>query len=638
MSIIKMKKLRVVVLEENREKFLSAMQRLGSVEISVPDDSLKDSAWAEFLSRESSNGALTRGKIADVKTAMDAVKKYSDIKSGLFEKRFTVTRDNFFGDQSSSEKICEDILRLLSEMDEKKNAKERLEARLASLLPWEGLDIDLGLTQTEHTQIKLGTFPCRTNISSVKAELEPYAAELLNTFTDDQLAYALVAVYKDDSIDVMNVLRSFGFSAAGFPQEEGTPWEAINRVKSLIAEKDREIWAITGGIMSYKINLDQLKVYYDRLYAELAKDDGTESLLSDGTIAFFEGWCPAEREERIAQLFEKYGCAYEFVDPSEEDIPNVPIKLRGNKFTEAFNMVTEMYSLPSYNNVDPNPLVAPFFALFYGIMMADMGYGILMMLAGFLINKKYAPKGTAHHLFSLMFYCGITTFIMGAITGGFFGDFIPQLLSIINPESTFELPSLFTPLNDTIMILVGCMALGLVHIITGMAVSVAIKIRRKQYMSILWEEVTWWTVFAGIALMVLGVTNIVIYVAIGMIVIGSGWEAKGFGKVTAIFGSLYNHVTGYFGDILSYSRLMALMLAGSVIASVFNTLGCIPGGVVPFIIISLVGNALNFALNILGCYVHDLRLQCLEFFGKFYEDGGKAFKPVTINTKYVDIK
>ena len=135
----------------------------------------------------------------------------------------------------------------------------------------------------------------------------------------------------------------------------------------------------------------------------------------------------------------------------------------------------------------------------------------------------------------------------------------------------------------------------------------------------------------------MGVTNLVLYLGIAMVILGPVLTNKGFGKITGIFGSLYNHITGYFGDILSYSRLMALMLAGSVIAQVFNTLGAIPGNIIVFLIISLAGNALNFALNLLGCYVHDLRLQCLEYFGKFYEDGGKPFKPLMADTKYVDI-
>ena len=315
------------------------------------------------------------------------------------------------------------------------------------------------------------------------------------------------------------------------------------------------------------------------------------------------------------------------------------MKLKNNWFTRPLSMVTEMYSLPAYNGLDPNPLMAPFFILFYGIMMADMGYGLLMMIASVVVLKKSRPRAGMHNFFALLGLCGVSTFIMGAVTGGFFGDFIPQLLKLINPESTFVWfwPTLFTPLEDTMMILVGAMALGFVQILVGMAISFVKKLRRGQVMDAIWEEVTWWVVFAGLALAILGVTNLVIILGGVMVVAGPILTEKGFGKITGIFGSLYNHVTGYFGDILSYSRLMALMLAGSVIAQVFNTLGAIPGNVVIFIIISMLGNALNFALNLLGCYVHDLRLQCLEYFNKFYEDGGKPFRPMKLDTNYYDV-
>ena len=324
-------------------------------------------------------------------------------------------------------------------------------------------------------------------------------------------------------------------------------------------------------------------------------------------------------------------------DPDPAEYPQVPVKLKNNWFTRPLNMVTEMYSLPAYGSLDPNPLMAPFFILFYGIMMADMGYGLLMMLASVIVLKKKRPSGTMAHFFGLLGLCGVSTFIMGALTGGFFGDFLTQLFKLIDPSSTFELPALFTPLNDTMMILVGAMALGFVQIVTGMAISLIKKVRRGQFMDALWEEVTWWVVFAGLALYLLRGFLPVLAVGGVMVLVGSGWNAKGFGKVTAVFGSLYNHITGYFGDILSYSRLMALMLAGSVIAQVFNTLGAIPGNIVIFILISAAGNALNFALNLLGCYVHDLRLQCLEYFNKFYEDGGKPFRPLDLSGKYYDI-
>ena len=313
-------------------------------------------------------------------------------------------------------------------------------------------------------------------------------------------------------------------------------------------------------------------------------------------------------------------------------------QLKNNKLTQPLNMVTEMYSLPAYGTLDPNPLMAPFFILFYGIMMADMGYGLLMMIASVIISKKYRPKGTSGELFSLLGLCGISTFIMGALTGGFFGDFLTQLVAIVSPGTVFALPKLFDPLDDLTMILIGSMALGMVQIVTGMAISLIEKCKRKKFLDAFFEEITWWIVFIGIALLALGKGAAVLYVGCALVLLGPIVQGKGWGKLTGVFGSLYNHVTGYFGDILSYTRLMALMLAGSVIAQVFNMLAAMPGNVIAFIIISMLGNAMNFGLNLLGCYVHDLRLQCLEFFNKFYVDGGKPFRPMTLDTEYVDLQ
>ena len=182
------------------------------------------------------------------------------------------------------------------------------------------------------------------------------------------------------------------------------------------------------------------------------------------------------------------------------------------------------------------------------------------------------------------------------------------------------------------------MALGMVQIVTGMAISLIEKCKRKKFLDAFFEEITWWIVFVGIALLALGKGAAVLYVGCALVLLGPIVQGKGWGKLTGVFGSLYNHVTGYFGDILSYTRLMALMLAGSVIAQVFNMLAAMPGNVIAFIIISMLGNAMNFGLNLLGCYVHDLRLQCLEFFNKFYVDGGKPFRPMTLDTEYVDLQ
>ena len=320
----------------------------------------------------------------------------------------------------------------------------------------------------------------------------------------------------------------------------------------------------------------------------------------------------------------------------------MPVRLRNNWFSRPLNMVTDMYALPVYGSLDPNPLMAPFFILFYGIMMADMGYGLLMLAMGLFLWKKKV-RGTLDYMGGLLVLCGISTFIVGALTGGFFGDFLSQLAKLIDPESTFALPYLFTPLTDTMAILVGSLVLGFLQILTGMVISFVKKARDGHIMDGIWDEGTWWVIFLGAGLAVLGVGNVagypvVLILGIVMLVVGSGRNARGFGKVTSVFGAVYNGVTGYFSDIMSYSRLMALMLSGSIIASVFNQLGAVTGNVIAFVIISALGNALNFALNLLGCYVHDLRLQCLEFFNRFYESGGRPFRPLAYQTNYVDIK
>ena len=171
------------------------------------------------------------------------------------------------------------------------------------------------------------------------------------------------------------------------------------------------------------------------------------------------------------------------------------------------------------------------------------------MLASLVVLKKKQPGGTMGHLFGLLGLCGASTFVFGALTGGFFGDFLTQLFALTGIKTNFALPALFTPLNDTMMILVGAMCLGFVQIITGMAISFVKKLKHGQIMDAVWEEVTWWVVFAGLALAILKVTNLVIILGGVMVVAGPVLTEKGFGKVTGIFGSLYNHVTGYFGDI-----------------------------------------------------------------------------------------
>ena len=643
MAILKMKKLRICGVSEEQTQLIRQLQLLGSVEIGAPCALTDTQGVQVFCAGDGKSADALLRTSARLTSALETLKHYETKKGGLFAARPEKTIGELFSDEAYAAALdtAQAVLDAQDARSRLAAEKSRLTAVRESFVPWQQLPLPLETLGTQHTRILLGTVPAQTDLEALRAKVFEAADEvqLEQISADQQSLYLLVFVHKCAAEAVGAALREAGFALTTFDGVQGTAAENIRRTDEAIAaceQQDAEKLAELTALAEQK---SALQLAFDRCTQEIATAQAADRLVHSEKTFCLGGWVPCEDVGKLEALLSGFCCAWELTDPAPEEYPDVPVKLKNNKLTWPLNMVTEMYSLPAYDGVDPNPLMAPFFILFYGIMMADMGYGLLMILASIIITKKSRPKGTSGQMFGLMFSCGISTFLMGALTGGFFGDFLPQLVGIIDPDTTFKaLPSLFTPLDDTITILIGAMALGFVQIVTGMAISFVEKIKKGQIMDAIWEELTWWVVFAGIACMALGVTNIVLYVGLAMVVVGSGWSAKGFGKVTAIFGSVYNHVTGYFGDILSYSRLMTLMLAGSVIASVFNTLGAIPGNVVFFLLVSVAGNGLNFALNLLSCYVHDLRLQCLEYFGKFYQDGGKPFEPLAINTKYVDIQ
>lgn len=642
MAIVKMKRLRLIALRADREELLKRLQDLGCVEIDEPEDTGDDPAWAALARPSDEALGEARERQSRVSEALEALKQYAPEKGGGFSPRPEVTRKQFLDREAydralrDAGALCDakrDIAALESDFG-------KLRAQQAALAPWLSLEIPLETASTPSVTALFGTLPAGEEPEALLGELGQ-AGELCS-FTsagrDRNVQYLFFLCHRSVADQAVELLQAHGFSRATFRGLTGTAAENDRRLQGELEANRKARQALAEKAAGYAGERSALRLCADRTAQDVRRETAKAQLRDTGETFYLAGWFPAEDQGALKALLDGYPCAWESADPAPEDYPQVPVKLKNNWFTRPLNMVTEMYSLPAYGGVDPNPLMAPFFVLFYGIMLADMGYGLLMILASLIVTRRLKPKGTMDHLFRLMGLCGVSTFAVGALTGGFFGDFIPQLAKLIDPNTTLTaLPSLFTPLDDTLSILVGAMCLGFVQIVTGMAISFVEKLKKGQVMDAVWEEVTWWVVFLGAGLAILGVTKIVLIVGGVMILVGSGWNAKGFGKVTAVFGSLYNHITGYFGDILSYSRLMALMLAGSVIAQVFNTLGAIPGNIFLFLIISLAGNALNFALNLLGCYVHDLRLQCLEYFGKFYQDGGKPFQPLDIKTKYIDV-
>lgn len=635
-----MKHLRLLGMESEREALLKAMQDMECVEISSIDGS--EEALKSGFAKPDDKALMSAQEASRAyRTALASLDRFAPEKKGMFRKRQGVSRAAFFSAESeenartAAETINKDTRRL-GEIESERTKNEALRATLA---PWLTVDAPLGGADGA-LSVFFGTVGLNVTNDALKALADSLDGLLTwqQASSDRSLRYLLVMCHGSVKERALSALRDLGFSTVSFRGMTGTAKENDKALAENLAALEKERQEIEQRIAGLGGKREALLEASDRAAIALRREEAKSRLVGTDKAFLLEGWLPADRCAEIEKTLKPFTCAIETREPTEDEYPQVPVQLKNNKLTRPLNMVTEMYSLPAYGTLDPNPLMAPFFILFYGIMMADMGYGLLMMIASVIISKKYRPKGTSGELFSLLGLCGISTFIMGALTGGFFGDFLTQLVAIVSPGTVFALPKLFDPLDDLTMILIGSMALGMVQIVTGMAISLIEKCKRKKFLDAFFEEITWWIVFVGIALLALGKGAAVLYVGCALVLLGPIVQGKGWGKLTGVFGSLYNHVTGYFGDILSYTRLMALMLAGSVIAQVFNMLAAMPGNVIAFIIISMLGNAMNFGLNLLGCYVHDLRLQCLEFFNKFYVDGGKPFRPMTLDTEYVDLQ
>ena len=639
MAIVKMKHLRLIALAEEQEALLDELLRVGCVEIATPEARPEDPEWEQLLSKRGSTAlGQVRSESGALKSALEALKRYAPGKEGMLTPRPYVTEEQLF-DPETTRIALESagiINQAVTELNQAVSAENRLQTQQAGFLPWAELDLPLETESTDTTELVLGVLPAGVELEPIQQALAEAAplCEMTEVSRDKEQCYVLLVCHKSDFQAALDTLKSRAFSQVRFKGVKGTAKENLAALDEPSAREELSKTQAIETIAGQKEHRDQIKLVIDRVYQDIQKEEGKERLLTTDKTFLLEGWYSAPEEEQLLQVLNRYTCAWELSEPVKEDYPKVPVKLKNSKLTKPLNMVTEMYSLPAYGSLDPNPLMFPFFVLFYGIMMADMAYGLIMMAISFIVCKKKHPRG---NIFQLIGLCGVSTFIFGALTGGFLGDFIPQLLKLINPASTFEMPALFTPLDDTLMILLGAMCLGVIQIVTGMAINFYKLTKRGQFLDALMDVGSWWLVFIGIVVGVLtGFWWVAIAGVLALILTQGRSSPTIIGKLVGGVSSLYD-ITSYFGDVLSYARLMALMLAGSVIAQVFNTLGAIPGNVVFFIIISLAGNTLNFGLNILGCYVHDLRLQCLEYFGKFYEDGGKPFRPLAINTEYVDM-
>ncbi len=660
MSIVKMKHLRALGLREGRGKLLRRLRSLGCVEISTPKSLPPE--W-DFLSAPDGDELSHHlGEADELSAALEVLRSRGiKDKGGLLVPLPQVAEETLFDESAYNQSLV--VARQINEANSALNAQQakrsKLETQLRALEPWKELSVPLDMTGTRRTDAMFVAVSLRLDRAEVKRRLDE-ATELYDLTwagTDREFQYFMVLVHKSAAQEVQAALLDLGCARLNLRSWSGTAAENCLVLQRQLGELDREAASLQKSIDDQAGSVFDLKVALDKAGQEVTLERAKARLLDTEYTFFLDGWFPAEREEAVKAALEEHGMAYDIADPTEEEYPQVPIQLKSNKLTDPFTVVTAMYSMPAYDGVDPNPFMAPFFILFFGFMMNDIGYGLLMALGTALFLAKARPKGDKGRMMSMFFMCGLSSIFWGSHTGSFFGDF-PQLFKLIDPsllgllkppigggDPTWFWPALFNPVNNTIQVMIGSMALGVIQVFTGMAISMVEKLKRGEVLDAVSNELAWYCILIGAALAIGGpmaapvlgtVGQVLLFGGLGLLLIGNLIRAKGLGGLVGFGGAIYNGVSGYFSDILSYLRLMALMMAGAIIAQVFNTLGAV-FGLVPFIIVALIGNVLNLVLNLLGCYVHTLRLQCLEFFGRFYKDGGKAFDPLAVHTNYVEV-
>ena len=472
-------------------------------------------------------------------------------------------------------------------------------------------------------------------------------AELFQAGGDKELLYFLLICHKEQQQQALEGLKPFSASTANFKDFTATPADNIAAIEEELKQIAQERAALEQEIASFADWRKPLQVTMDRMNQEVAKAAVREKMLTDGTVVFLEGWAAGTQLEELQRELGHFTCAYELADPEKGETP--PTLLKNPKWMQCMNMVTEMYSLPAYNGIDPNPLIFFFYIFFFGFMFADVAYGIIIFAISLAITKIYHPKKTMGYMFQLGQYLGISTFICGIFTGGFFGNLLEVVYDTFLPGvampgwmATFCGGIAFSPVASPMTALLAAVCIGVVHLLTGQIIHIYMGFRDGEGVDALLDVVPWWIVFAGIALLALGMGPVVLVIGVLSLVLTQGRHEKTlFKKLFGGLRSLYD-ITSWLSDILSYSRLMALMLATSVIAQVFNTLGTLGGrtvfGVILFVVVFLIGHVFNIGVNLIGTYVHAARLQYLEFFSKFYKEGGIPFRPLKYDTKYVDIE
>ncbi len=512
----------------------------------------------------------------------------------------------------------------------------KLATSLEQIMIYKDINVRLSEFQdTKFTTVMLGTISVN-KLGLIDMLMQAFPTVLIETFgTSTQVAIAIVCL--DEQAEEINAkLTELEFAICAATTND-IPSNIIKDIKIRQREIEYHREEITKNIcrqfmtVEFANNLAVLKDYYS---VELQKVAAMKNMKSIKSTFLFEAWVPAISESAVDKRLEEspLTLAYLLRDPLEGECP--PTLCINNGIVTPYQDVTNMFNVPSYAEINPNPFVAFFFLLFFGVMISDFGYGAIMTIGAAitLIIKK--PRKNELGLVKILLGGGISTMMWGILFGGYFG--IDS--AIIDAAG---IPYWFSPITDPIMMLYLALGLGIFQMLTGIGVNAYALFKEKKPLDAIFGCFSWYALVIGVAMFGLGgsidgvkYTGLALLIAglLGLMIAGS-LHKKGAKKIGGAFGNLYSLVN-FFSDLLSYTRLFGLGLATGVIALVFNQIGMVildinlVIGIVMTPLILIVGHTFNIGINTLGAYVHNSRLQFVEFFGKFYEGQGYLFSPL----------
>ena len=636
MAIVDMLKISLVAVTADKKKLLRALQKLGCVQIE-PASGEEMKRWHVDDEGELERAEQTLGRLG---WAIGRLSKFDTAKKGLLAQRPVVGDEEIAAAWASMGQALETI-DALEEIDrahsDARAEESRAETRLAQLEPYRTLNEPLErLGATRLTMSAVGTMDAK-RVDEVRGALseKKLAGRFDVVAVDKDGAHIFALSPLDEWGEMSRALKDADFNQESFADYTGTPAHNIEALRQRIAELRASHAALDERARAMCDQLPRLKILYDVLALE--RDRDRAGALLTGTRAAFvmTGWVPRDAQEAVEKRLHEVSpsCVVEFAEPAEDENP--PTMMENNRFLKPYQSIIAMYSLPAYRGVDPTFIMTPFFICFFGMMVSDAGYGLVMGILAALAVKFLKLRGTVGDIAKILVAGGASTMFWGILYGGWFGISVPALM--------------FAPMDEPLMMMILCVALGLVQIVTSLVMAMIMNIKRGKPWDAVFDQASWIALLMGVALLALGMINPVFseigkWLAIAGVVVIVAFGGRGkkniIMRIGGGLGKLYG-VSGYLSDLLSYARLFGMGLATGVIGMVINLVASMlwasPVTMIFAALIFVGGHMFNLAINALGAYVHSCRLQYIEFFSRFYEDGGREFKPLRVKTKYVDI-